>query len=168
MRQILGAMAFALLATPAAADWLPFSEATSGFSVEFPGTPTISHDTSQKDKDGAPIDTTTYIVSPDNDTALMIDVTDLTKDTVDGGKAIDGAVNAISKDNKKLSDAIVQVDGQAGRAVELEITGSLVDDEIFFVNGRLFQVLTVRSPTASGDIVAEVKHFEQSFHFIPH
>jgi hypothetical protein len=157
-----------LLATPAlAVDWLPFSDADDGFAVEFPGTPTLTHNDDIKAPDGSTLPMANYTVVVDNEMVFAVSITDARKLPIaDPAVAVDGCVAGVTLNHTKISDVVVQVDGQMGRAVAVrDKDGITVTDEIFFVRGRLYQILTARPGTKGDEVLPLIDHFTQSFHF---
>jgi hypothetical protein len=168
MRIHIGVLALVLLSSAAMADsqWLAFRDPAGTFTADLPGTPTVAHD-SVKGSDGQPIAMLEYTIDH-GDSAMVVIVSDLTRfPNADSGKVIDGAVSgAKSTASQVLSDTITTLDGQAGRDVSMvDKDGNQIEDRIFFVGLRLYQVMSVvpKSPTPAQ--VADTQRFESTFHF---
>ena len=164
MRILFVAALIALIAGPvAAADaWSTFRDPGAAFTVDMPGTPTVSPD-STKTADGRDVPILSYII--DRGTSAM--VADFTALTVDPGKAIDGGVSAIASSGKAIqSNVIDQLDGQVGRSITfVDAQNNQYTDRVFFFNGRLYQVLTVLPPNGEAAAKDAAMRFSASFHF---
>jgi hypothetical protein len=154
-------------AASAATTWFPFKDPNGAFTVEVPGTPTVSTDNTNKGPDGTVVPTTTYEASGPPDVAIAI--TDFSKMQYDAGKGIDGGVAAIKEDAVSIQlDQISVLDGQVGHEVAyVDKDGNHVDDRLYFFQDRLYQVLAVTPNDATADDVAQGQHFLASFHFTP-
>lgn len=167
MRILFVAALIALIAGPvAAADtWSTFRDPASAFTVDMPGTPTVSPD-STKTADGGNVPILSYVIDRGT-SAMIVMVADFTALTVDPGKAIDGGVSAIASSGKTIqSNELDQLDGQVGRSITfVDAQNNQYADRVFFFNGRLYQVLTVLPPNGETAAKDAVKRFSASFHF---
>jgi len=169
MRGYLAALPFLILvnAEAQAADaWTRFQDPGNAFSAQVPATPAVSQD-SVTNKDGQKVGMLEYTVDRGTSAIVMI-VSDLTAyPDADAGKVIEGAVNGAKGSAKSVvSDTAIQLDGQAGRDVELiDNDGNHIQDRIFFLKGKLYQVMDVlpSAPTAAEKETA--RRFQKSFHF---
>lgn len=165
MRMLLGAAFIALLFTPALAgdSWSTFRDPGGVFAVDMPGTPTVSADKT-KAGDGSDVPILSYVIDRGT-SAMIVMVGDFTGFTVDPGKAIDNGVASILASKTAQSNKIDQLDGQVGRNLLFADAENQYTDRIFFVNNKLYQVLTVvpRSGDAAEKTVAA--RFSASFHF---
>jgi hypothetical protein len=168
MRRALASIVFSLLAVPAfAVDWLPYTDTDAGFSVEFPGTPEVTHDQGLKAPDGSIIPVTDYTVIFQDNVTFLVSVIDLGNiAAMDAREAIDGSAEGFLQAHTMLSDQEVTIDGQPGRTVVVQDGDSILTDEIVFAHGHLFQVVTGRPQTAGADVQAMVVRFTQSLHFV--
>jgi hypothetical protein len=150
----------------AADSWLLFKDPDSAFTVELPGTPTVST-SSTKAGDGSPIPILTYEVSGSPDVAIVIG--DFTKLQYDIGKVIDGCISGIKEDAVTVElDQLSVLDGQVGHEiVVVDKDGSRLDDRVYFVQGRLYQVLAGTTKGTTADQLAQGQQFLASFHFTP-
>lgn len=147
--------------------WSTFRDPEAIFSVDVPGTPTVTASTTKGD-DGADIKMVTYMV--DRQTlAMAVIVGDFSGRNLDPGKAIDAAVNGLQRKNGPLSaNNIDQVDGQVGRSVSMiDADGDAITDRIFFVNAKLYQALAVTSKDATQEEKLDAQRFSASLHFTP-
>ncbi|MGD0866448.1 MAG: hypothetical protein ABSA49_12920 [Rhizomicrobium sp.] len=167
MRVLLVALVFAFASDGAiAADvWFPFKDPDSAFSVDVPGTPTVSTDDTTKAPDGTVIPIITYEVSGAPDIAIV--VSDFTKGQYDAGKVIDGCVSAIKAEGvTQVLDRLSVLDGQVGHEVAVvDKDGNNIDDRVYFVGGHLYQVMAMVAKDATADQTAQGQRFLASFHF---
>jgi hypothetical protein len=167
MRRILTVLPFLVLTTAAsAAGWLAFSDPAGQFTVDLPGTPTVGHD-SVTNSDNTQVDMLEYTIDR-GDNALVVIISDLTRyPNADASKVIDGAVGgAKGSAVTTLSDTIASVDGQVGREVLLiDKDGNHIDDRIFFVGGKLYQVMYVLPSAPTPAETADARRYAASFHF---
>ncbi len=166
MRVLFGAVLVALFLTPAFADdaWSTFRDPAGVFTVDMPGTPTVSPDTT-KASDGKDVPILSYVIDRGT-SAMIVMVGDFTRFTVDPGKAIDGGVAAIATSKTIQSNTIDQLDGQVGRIIWFTDTdGNQYSDRVFFVNGKLYQVLTVVPLNGEAAAKTAAARFSASFHF---
>jgi hypothetical protein len=164
----LAAMFIAVSTAASAAEtWFPFKDPNGAFTVEVPGTPTVSTDSTNKTADGSVIPTTTYEVGGSPDVAIVI--SDFSKLQVDTGKAIDGGISAVKEDAVSIQlDQISVLDGQVGHEIAyIDKDGSHIDDRVYFFHGCLYQALALTTKDATTDQVAQGQRFLESFHFTP-
>jgi hypothetical protein len=169
MRRALAVLPILVLATGAwAASWSTLNDPSGMFRVSIPSTPKVSHD-SITNTDGTPVDMLEYTID-NGDSAMIVIVSDLTHyPNADATKVIDGAVGGASKSGDKLSDDVDILDGQTGRNIMLvDKSGNHINDRIFFVKGRLYQVMYVVPEKPTGAQTADTKRFTKSFHFTKH
>ena len=172
MRHLFGAFAaaglLATLAGPVCASgaWTTFHDPAGHFTMQTPSAPSVSH-TPVKGPDGGPVDMLAYGVDLGNSEFLVF-VIDLTRyPNIDIAQRIGVTVSGVKGAAAQvLSDAPVQLDGQAGREV-MVITkqGNHVDERVFVVLHRLYQVMTLipAAPTAAES--ADASRYRASFHF---
>jgi hypothetical protein len=164
---ILAALPLLLVGTAASADsWFAFRDPDGGFTVDLPGTPTVNHDSVQGN-DGQPIGMLEYTIDH-GASAMVVIVSDMTRfPNADSGAVIDGAVGgAKGSAQTTVSDTISTVDGQVGRDVVLiDKDSNHIEDRIFFVNHKLYQVMTVLPSTPDPDATSQAQRFQASFHF---
>jgi hypothetical protein len=149
----------------AAVSWFPFTDPDSGFTVQFSGTPTVTHDDTNKAADGTAIPTAAYEVDHAK-VQMVVSASDFGKLTIDPGGAIDGAVAALKEDAKQIvTDQVNMLDGQVGHElVYIDKDGNRTDDRIYVVNHHLYQACTVTAKDAGPDDMAEGDKFLASFH----
>jgi hypothetical protein len=149
----------------AAESWVKFRDPDGAFRVEFPKQPNIKNETGGS----ANVPLVEYSLALGGRTLAVIvhDYTD--KPIIDSKKATEVVVNGISRDHAVESDTVAFLDGRKGRSITFkDEDGNLATDRIFFVRGRLYQVLTVlapRKPSIENPALEDVAHFEDSFHF---
>jgi hypothetical protein len=167
MRCIFGAVIAAFLLTAASAEdvWSTFRDPAGAYSVEMPGTPTVSTQ-STKAGDGKDIPIVIYTVDRGS-AADIVMVADFTGYEVDPGKAIDNGVATISASGKTIqTNTIDQLDGQVGRNIGfVDPDGDHYTDRIFFVNSKLYQVMTVIAANNDPAQKESAGRFSASFHF---
>jgi hypothetical protein len=169
MRRALAVLPFLFLATGAtAASWTTLKDPDGIFKVSVPSTPAISHD-AITNTDNTKVDMLEYTIDRDT-SAMIVIVSDLTRyPNADATKVIDGAVGGAAKSGHKVSDKVAIIDGQAGRNIMVvDGTGNQINDQIFFVKGKLYQVMWVvpKKPTKAQR--ADTRRFAKSFHFTKH
>jgi len=150
----------------AADSWFLFSDPNGAFTVQVPGTPTVSHDDSNKTPDGKVVPTIEYIV--DNGTiAVIVSDSDFSRTQADPGKVIDGGVDAIrSKAKTIIADQISTLDGQVGHEIVFnDSDANRLDDRIYFAGGHMYQAMFVTTKDATTDQLADGNRFLASFHF---
>jgi hypothetical protein len=168
MRFAIVLLPFLLWSAAASADtqWLAFRDPAGVFSTDMPGTPTVAHD-SVKGGDGQPVDMLEYTIDR-GASAMVVIVSDMTRFTnAVSGTVIDGAVGGVKGMGvQTLSDTISQLDGQAGREIVIvDKDGNRIDDRIFFVGLRLYQVMTVVPTVPTAEQTDDAQHFMNAFHF---
>ena len=169
MRVLLAALPLLVLATlPASASsWMAFRDPAGAFSVDMPATPTVGHDSVPNKVDGTTVDMLEYSVDRGT-SAMVIIISDMTRyPNADSGKVIDGAVGgAKGTAAQVLSDTISTVDGQVGREVlMIDKDNNHIDDRIFFVNHKLYQVMYVLPTSPSAAETSDALRYSSSFHF---
>jgi hypothetical protein len=168
MRSLLLAGAFSILSSHALAanNWFSFKDPDSAFTVDLPGTPTVSHDSTTAG-DGTKLPTLSYEVDQDP-VSLTIWVGDFRSVKADAGRAIDGGVAALRDGAAKIVvDQIISLDGQIGHEIAtVDKDGNTDDDSLFFVDSHCYQVLTVVGKNATADQLQVAKRFRDSFHFV--
>ena len=166
MRAVLALVMSLALTAPALADWLPFKDPDGHFTIDMPGQPTVSEDTTKNPADGSPVGMHEYVVDR-GDVAFIIIISDLSKyPDADPGKVLDGAVEGGKQGNTVVSDGFLNLDGQVGRAVVmLDKDKNRISNHVFFVKNILFQVMVATSPQASDAMLADGRRFHDSFHF---
>ncbi len=153
------------LPAEAAESWVKFRDPDGAFRVEFPKQPNIKNETGGSEN----VPLVEYSLALGGRTLAVIvhDYTD--KPIMDSKQAVEAVVNGISRDRALDSDTVAFLDGRKGRSVTFkDDDGNLATDRIFFVKGRLYQVLTVlapRKPSIENPALEDVAHFEDSFHF---
>ncbi len=147
-------------------NWSEFRDPTGAFSVQFPQPPTVESDATTG-HDGSKVSMTEYLVDRGS-MALIVMVGDFTAQSVDPQNAVEGAVHGTQSGNRiLLTDQVDDLDGQSGRSLTLtDPDGDQLTDRIFFVDGRLYQTITVLPKDASPAEVETVAHFSQSLHFL--
>ncbi|HEY1631342.1 MAG TPA: hypothetical protein VGF56_08500 [Rhizomicrobium sp.] len=166
MRRVLGVLSLIAFATGASgASWTTLNDPDGTFTVNMPSTPKVSHD-SITNTDNTPVDMLEYTVDR-GDNAMIVIVSDLTRyPNADASKVIDGAVGGASKSGTKTVDRIVILDGQSGRDITIvDKSGNHINDRIFFVGGKLYQVMYVVPEKPTADVNSDVRRYSQSFHF---
>jgi hypothetical protein len=149
-------------AASAGTQWLAFRDPAGVFTADLPGTPTVSHDT-VNGGDGRPVDMLEYTIDR-GPGAMVVIVSDMTRfPNAVSGTVIDGAVGGVKGMGvQTLSETISQLDGQAGI---VDKDGNRIDDRIFFVGLRLYQVMTVVPTAPTPDETDDAQHFMNAFHF---
>ena len=157
---------FATQRAIAADTWFTFTDPDLAFTVGLPGTPTVTHDNTNKTADGKVIPSVMYEVDH-GAIAFIVSASDFSGTQSDPGKAIDGGVAAVRSDASTIiADQISILDGQVGH--ELIFTdkdGSRFDDRVYFTKEHLYQVLVVIAKDPTADQVADASRFLASFHF---
>ena len=171
MKRVLFAIvSFAVLNAPALADetWLSFRDPLGGFTVELPGTPTVTH-TSSKSADGHDVNTATFDVLRPNYEVTMVD-THGDGVQLDPGQAIDaGATVFKTLVVQFVADSIVTIDGEVGREiVGIDKDGNRLDERLFALNNHLYQVITVTPKDDDDSRSAVIAHFVASVRFTRH
>jgi hypothetical protein len=94
-------------------------------------------------------------------------VGDYTAYNLDGRNVIKGAIGGISEiGNKVQSSAPDILDGQDGRKISfVDGKGLRYTDRLFFVNNRLYQIMTVVASNADSVQQNNDARFNASFHF---
>ncbi|HXL99769.1 MAG TPA: hypothetical protein VN932_07540 [Rhizomicrobium sp.] len=154
------------IAAHAADAWTTFNDPDRAFSVQVPSAPTVAHD-SITNTDGQKVPMLEYTIDRGT-SAMIVIISDLTAyPDADHDKVMQGAINgAKSSATQTLSDQATELDSQQGRAVEIvDKDGNHITDWIFFVRGRLYQVMHVLPSTPAPAETAMVKRFQDSFHF---
>ncbi len=171
MRRLLFVLAFPflLLATSAqSADdkWMKFKDPNGVFAVRVPEQPTTSTD-SVTNTDGAKIPMLEYTVDK-GDHAMMVIVSDMTRyPDADATKVLDGAVNGVKKTAASVTvERSDSIDGQSGRfLVVIDANKNQITDRVFFVHGKLYQVMYVLPVNGPEPMEAMGSRFLDSFHF---
>ncbi|HEY2068800.1 MAG TPA: hypothetical protein VGG48_04535 [Rhizomicrobium sp.] len=169
MRIFLAGLSLLVLATAASAapHWLLFHDPDGMFSVNFPRAPAVSHESTPNTSDNTTVDMLEYTID-DGDTAMIVIVSDLTRyPDADPSKVIEGAVGgAKGSAVQTLSDHDIRLGGHSGREVVLlDKDSNNIEDDIFFVNGKLYQVMYVLPVNPAAGKVDDVRRFEASFRF---
>jgi hypothetical protein len=169
MRHFPIAFALILFATGAFADanWFAFRDPDGVFTVDVPSTPAVSRSSVTADN-GQSVPMLQYAIDRGADGMFVI-VSDLSAFPLgDSGTVIDNAVNGIKRLGVSVpSDTGVTLDGQAGREVQVvDKDGNRIEDRIFYVGRKLYQVMHVLGPTAAAASEADARRFDDSFHFI--
>jgi hypothetical protein len=169
MRILPIALALAVFSTVASAadTWFPFKDTDSAFSVDVPGTPTVSTDSTKLD-DGTVIPIISYEVDLEG-SQLAIVVGDCRKVQLDTGKAIDGSIAELKQQATTIEfDRLSVLDGQVGHEVGyVDKDGNHVDDRIYFFQGREYQAIAMTMKGATSEQAARAQQFLVSFHFTP-
>ena len=167
MRKLAVILSLVFLALPvfAADAWVDFNDPQGIFRVSFPQAPQSSS-TSTKAADGTDIPLTQYMVA-DGDSAVMVMVGDFSGRTIDPQALVNGVVQSFqSQDRTLISRGPDLLDGQSGENLVLTDTdGDRLRDRIFFVKGKLYQVLSVIPKDATQEDADIVSRFSASFHF---
>jgi hypothetical protein len=168
MRILIAAAMVALFSLPAhAADvWTTLTDPAGVFAIQVPESPTIKND-STTGNNGVAVPVVEYMIDR-NTSAMIVMVGDFTSQNVDPTKAVEGAVQGVQTGNRTLlTDKVDILDGHAGHTVTLYDTdGNQFSDRIFFIDGRLYQVITVVPKVPLAGQVATVARFSDSFHFL--
>jgi hypothetical protein len=167
MRILFGAAIVAFLLLPSLADdvWKTYRDEAGTFSVQMPGMPKLTT-TSSKTDDGREILINTYALGRGS-SAFIVMIGDYTAYNLDGRNVIKGAIGALGEVGKKVqSNRPDSIDGHDGREVSfIDGTGPRYTDRLFFVNKRLYQVMTVLAPNADPAQQSNAARFNASFHF---
>jgi len=169
MRRVLTILSILAFSTGAwAATWTTLTDPDGAFRVDMPSTPKISHD-SITNTDNTKVDMLEYTIDR-GDNAMIVIVSDLTRyPNADPERVIDGAVGGASKSGTKTSDNVAILDGQSGRDIVIvDSSGNHINDRIFFVGGKLYQVMSVMPGKASAEVQSDIRRYNQSFHFTQH
>ncbi|MGH6870155.1 MAG: hypothetical protein ACREHE_01505 [Rhizomicrobium sp.] len=170
MRLLCAALPLLLLAgaASAASPWTTFNDPDGVFRVSMPSAPKTQTD-SVTNTDGTPVGMMEYVIDR-GDNAMLVIISDLTRyPDADHDKVIAGAVDGAQKSAKLVQQTATRLDGQSGQEVILnDASGNTIDDRIFFVHGKLYQVMYVLPPKAAPVLVADVKRYTRSFHFVRH
>ena len=167
MRCLFGAAIVALVLTPAFAEdaWTNYRDEAGTFTMEMPSMPALTT-TSSKTADGREIVIRSFTLSR-GDSAFVVMVGDYTAYNLDGRNVIKGAIGGISEiGNKVQSSAPDILDGQDGRKISfVDGKGLRYTDRLFFVNNRLYQIMTVVASNADSVQQNNDARFNASFHF---
>jgi hypothetical protein len=170
MRRLLAVLPLILLATQASATphWITFHDPDGAFRVSMPETPKPGTD-SVDNTDGNKVGMLEYTIDHGSN-AMIVIVSDLTRyPNADRDQVIEGAVGGASKSGTVQSDDPMILDGQHGREVKIvDKDGNNIDDRIFFVGGKLYQVMYVTPANATPAVTADMKRYTNSFHFTKH
>jgi len=154
-------------AVPAVADddWQTFNDPTGLFSVSVPQPMTASNDTTAR-KDGTRIKVIVYDLTRTED-EMMVRIADFTGQNLDPANAVQSALNGMSSAGYTIiSQVPVSLDGHMGEDAALtDKDGLQYTDRVFFLEGHLFQALTVNPKSATQDQSAATLRFSQSLHF---
>ncbi len=165
MRVPLSALALSIsfgLASAGAADqWQSVRDPAGAWSIEFPQSPTVQHDTTKASGHATPY--AQYAVDLGESALIFMD-SDFSTTPHDGLKAIKGGAKAVEKGKTVISDAAETLDGHAGRSIKMSDGEHLFTDRIFYVNDHLYQAITVLPQTPSTDQSAAADHFNRTFH----
>ncbi len=164
MRAYFAAVLACGIAVPAtAASWTSFRDPNGGFTVEFPGQPSVKR-SSQPAGNGSSVAMTGYSANSGAASMNVID-TDFSRYSLDATKVLDSAAAATKTSAAQtLSDSSITVDGQPGRAlVIVDRAGNRVTDRIFLVKGHLYQVMGMAPAASPHD---DSDRFVNSFHFV--
>lgn len=157
------------LALPAQAleTWVTFQDEAAVFSFEAPAAPKIeNYKTKMEDGSGRELPTSTYTVDR-GQVAMMMMVGDLLDIEKAPEKILDDTADGVAESREVLSRVNDSLDGHVGRHVKLvDKDGNRFNDRIFFIDGKLYQLLTVEFPSASAEQRAEVERFLKSLHFL--
>ena len=153
---------------PLANNWSELRDPAGVFLIQVPQPATIKNE-STAGQNGANIPVVEYTIDR-GPSALIVMVGDFSGLNVDPSQAAAGAVRGVQTGNRKLlTDVIDSLDGQSGRFVTLTDTdANQFTDRIFFVGGRLYQVITVVPKNPQPDDLATATQFSRSFHFLAH
>lgn len=170
MRQVLAALPLLFLASAALAGgkWVTFTDPGGAFTVKMPSAPVTTTD-SVSNQDG-PVAMLDYTVDR-GDNAMIVIVSDLTRyPNADPVAVINGAVGGAEKSAaSKPTDKPVTIDRQKGRDVHLvDAQGNHIEDQVFFVHGRLYQVMDVVPAKPKKSVTADMRRYMKSFHFTIH
>lgn len=170
MRRFLAVLPLLVLATSAlaAGHWTTFHDPDGAFTVSMPAAPKTSTD-SVDNTDGTKVGMLEYTIDR-GDNAMIVIVSDLTRyPNADRNKVIDGAVGGASKSGTVASNKPARLDGQTGRDLKIvDANGNHIDDRIFFVDGKLYQVMYVTPTKAKRALTAEMSRYTNSFRFTKH
>jgi hypothetical protein len=99
---------------------------------------------------------------------MIVIVSDLTRyPNADPVAIINGAVNGAEKSAAATpTDSPITIDGQTGRDVHLvDAQGNHIEDQVFFVHGRLYQLMHVEPAKPKKSVTADMRRYVKSFHF---
>jgi hypothetical protein len=150
-------------AAEAAESWVKFRDPDGAFRVEFPKQPNVKNESTND----MPLVEYSLALGGRTLAVIVHDYSNLP--IVDSKKVLQAIVDGLSREHALDSDSVAFLDGRKGRSVTFkDEDGNLATDRIFFVKGRLYQVLTVlapRKPSIENPALEDVAHFEDSFHF---
>lgn len=170
MRRVLAALPLLFLASAALAGgkWITFTDPGGAFTVSMPSVPQTKTD-SVSNNDG-PVGMLEYTIDH-GDNAMIVIVSDLTRYTnADPVAVINGAVGGAEKAAATPpTDTPITIDGHKGRDVHLvDSQGNHIEDQVFFVRGRLYQVMNVVPAAPKKSVADDMHRFMKSFHFTTH
>lgn len=149
------------MAASAATRWTVFRDPAGAFTIAVPAKPTVKH-SAVAGSDGKPTHVVQYLISRGSE-AFVVIVGDFTRfPTTD--RVLAAAVAGVRGNAvRDLSDKTISVDGRPGHDIAfVDKDGQRIEDRIFFVGKKLYQVMAVAPQAAP---TAEARRFESSFHF---
>ena len=151
-----------------AANWTEFADGELGLKVSFPGA--IARTTEMMETDSGKKFTVNYI-SKAGGAEFSVTATDMpegkdvpAKALFDGGR--DGLLS-VGTDTKATLDKDIKVDGRAARDLMVASKDFVMRMRLFYVDGRLYQILVTIPPALSKDakVTADTAKFIDSAKF---
>jgi hypothetical protein len=171
MRKILIVwLALAGVASAQQGTWKAFTSKDGRFTVEFPGAPNEAAPQQVQTAVG-PLETHLFTLELPNVAFYAIAYVDYPKDKV-GDKSIDSMLEsakdgAVAKVQGTLVDEQKKdFNGNKGLELKIEAKDLMLFGRLMFVQNRLYQILVVVPKPKSGEVPADVTHFENSFTLI--
>ncbi|HTQ14194.1 MAG TPA: hypothetical protein VMH86_09990 [Rhizomicrobium sp.] len=170
MRLVLTAALFLTVSTVEAAPpgWVTFKDPDAMFTVSLPRPPRATAD-SVTNTDGKQIAIRAYKVDR-GDNMMLVIVSDFARYTdAVPSKVVAGAVAGLQKSATLVSQTSDRIGRERGQHVSLtDKSGNTIDDRIFFVGGRLYQVMYVTQARPSSGLRSEMRRYTRSFRFTRH
>ena len=149
--------------------WVAFRDPNGQFIVQMPSTPNVSNNIVRSQK-GLLTPMVSYSSDRNKPWGLMITVGDFTNrtDNEDFGNAVDSAASGnVQRAARVDVNRSSQLDGQVGRVVVFaDGQGRNFESRIYFVRGRLYQIMSILEPSPSAEQIAAKQRFFETFHFL--
>jgi hypothetical protein len=87
----------------------------------------------------------------------------------DTSQILENSAGNIKNGASGFSDAPISLDGKAGHDIHFSNKdGLVIENRLFFVDKKLYQVMTVQAPGNDPGTAADAQRFLGSFHFLSH
>lgn len=147
--------------------WTTLTDPAAVFTIQVPQKPEVSN-LNTTDKNGVTVPVIQYVIDRGT-TALMMMVSNFPPSEIGDPQAMtNGVVSGMTGHGRRiLTNNSITRDGHEGRLVTLtDPDADQFSDQVFFINGHLYQVITEMPKDAPDDVVGMVARFNQSLHFV--